>query len=70
MTRQHPSISSRTPDPILAELWEVKRQINQEAGYRLKELTRMARESASHIRRQRPCLEGQGIERNGPMDAE
>ena len=70
MTRPNPSISSRAPDPILAELWEVKRQINQEAGYRLKELTRMARESANHIRSQRPCPEGQGIERNGQMDDE
>ena len=40
------------PDPILAELWEVKRQINAEAGYRLEELTRMARESAEKIRHQ------------------
>jgi DNA (cytosine-5)-methyltransferase 1 len=36
----------RAPDPILAELWEVKRQINQEAGYRIDELVRMAHEAA------------------------
>ena len=36
----------RAPDPILAELWEVKRQINQEAGYRVSELVRMAHEAA------------------------
>lgn len=40
------------PDPILAELWEVKRPINAEAGYRLEERTRMARASAEKIRHQ------------------
>ncbi|WP_295404150.1 hypothetical protein [uncultured Thiocystis sp.] len=58
------------PDPILAELWEVKRQINQEAGYRLQELTRMAKESANRIRRQRPCPETQEIGRNKQVDDE
>lgn len=53
MTDPNASTFSRAPDPILAELWEVKRQINREAGYRLEELTRMARESAATIRRQR-----------------
>lgn len=52
MTHPDSLRSLRTPDPILAELWEVKRQINAEAGYRLEELTRMARESAEKIRRQ------------------
>ena len=52
MTYPNPPTSLRTPDPILAELWEVKRQINAEAGYRLEELTRMARESAEKIRHQ------------------
>ena len=52
MTYLNPTTSLRTPDPILAELWEVKRQINAEAGYRLEELTRMARESAEKIRHQ------------------
>ena len=52
MTQPDPTRSLRTPDPILAELWEVKRKINTEAGYRLEELTRMARESAEKIRLQ------------------
>lgn len=30
----------RAPDPILAELWEVKRQLNAEAGYRVDVLAR------------------------------
>ena len=50
MTPSTASTTLRTPDAILAELWEVKRQINAEAGYRLEELTRMARESAEKIR--------------------
>jgi len=36
----------KAPDPILAELWETKRQINAEAGYRIDELVRMAHEAA------------------------
>lgn len=52
MTYPNPTTALRTPDPILAELWEVKRQINAEAGYRLEELTRMARASAEKIRHQ------------------
>ena len=53
MMHTHPvSTSPHKPDPILAELWEIKRQINQEAGYRLEELTRMARTSAEKIRQQ------------------
>ena len=42
----------RAPDPILAELWEVKRQINQEAGYRVDELVRMAHEATLQIQQQ------------------
>lgn len=52
MTSLNPSIATRNPDPVIAELWEVKRQINAEAGYRLEELTRMAKESADKIRHQ------------------
>ena len=37
MTPSTASTTLRTPDAILAELWEVKRQINAEAGYRLEE---------------------------------
>ena len=52
MIHPDPTRPLRTSDPILAELWEIKRQINAEAGYRLEELTRMARESAEKIRNQ------------------
>ena len=52
MTSPNPSIATCHPDLIMAELWEVKRQINAEAGYRLEELTRMAKESADKIRHQ------------------
>lgn len=52
MTRPNASTLTRAPDPILEGLWEVKRQINQEAGYRLEELARMARETANRIRSQ------------------
>jgi hypothetical protein len=40
----------RAPDPILAELWEAKRQINEEAGYRIEELARMAHEASERVR--------------------
>ena len=33
-------------DPILADLWETKRQINQEAGYQIPKLVEMARAAA------------------------
>lgn len=52
MTDTHFSVVARPPDLIMAELWEIKRQLNQEAGYRLEELTRMAKESADQIRNQ------------------
>lgn len=38
------------PDPIMAELWEIKRQINQEAEYSIGELARMAHEAAERFR--------------------
>jgi hypothetical protein len=41
-----PIKSKRTPDPILAELWEVKRQINAEAGYQVSKLVEMAHAAA------------------------
>lgn len=41
----------RAPDPILAELWDVKRQINEHAEFRLEEMARMAETSAAEIRR-------------------
>ena len=42
----------RAPDPILAELWEVKRQINQESGYCIHELVRMAHDATLRIQQQ------------------
>lgn len=39
------------PDPILAELWQVKRDINREAGYDIEKLARMAHEAAELARR-------------------
>lgn len=35
-----------TIDPILADLWETKRQLNQEAGYQIPKLVEMARAAA------------------------
>lgn len=42
----------RAPDAILAELWEVKREINRAADYRIDALVRMAHESAERVRQQ------------------
>ncbi|WP_295434817.1 hypothetical protein [uncultured Thiodictyon sp.] len=42
----------RAPDPILAELWEVKRELNRAADYRIDALVQMAHESAERIRQQ------------------
>ncbi|MEA3643329.1 MAG: hypothetical protein VBE63_25835 [Lamprobacter sp.] len=39
----------RAPDPILAELWEVKRQLNEAAGYRIEERARMAHEATLQV---------------------
>lgn len=39
----------RAPDSILAELWEVKRQINTEAGFDIDALARMAHEASLNI---------------------
>ncbi|MFA7238790.1 MAG: hypothetical protein WC091_01655 [Sulfuricellaceae bacterium] len=41
--------SVRAPDPILAELWEIKRQPNAEAGYNIDVLARMAHEATERI---------------------
>ena len=38
------------PDPILAELWEVKREINKAADYRIDTLVDMANEAAEQVR--------------------
>lgn len=45
-------IFHKAPDPILAELWEVKRQINEEAGYQVELVARSAHEAAELIRLQ------------------
>lgn len=39
----------KAPDPILAELWEIKRQLNEAAGYRVDERARMAHEAALQV---------------------
>lgn len=49
---QSGTVPTRAPDPILAELWEVKRQINTEAGYRVDVLARMAHEAAERVARE------------------
>ena len=51
-TRKPAEPPVRAPDPIIAELWEVKRQINQEAGYQIDELARMAHEATLRIQQQ------------------
>ena len=45
-------IFHKAPDPILAELWEVKRQINEEADYQVELVARSAHEAAEVIRLQ------------------
>ena len=40
------------PDPILAELWQVKREINRAADYRIDILIDMANEAAAQVRGQ------------------
>lgn len=46
------SIFRKAPDPILADLWEVKRQINAEAGHQVEVVARSAHEAAELIRLQ------------------
>ena len=43
-------ILHEAPDPILAELWEVKREINKAADYRIDILVDMANEAAERIK--------------------
>ena len=45
-------IFHKAPDPILAELWEVKRQINEEAGYQVEVVARSTHETTELIRLQ------------------
>lgn len=44
-----PIMPARAPDPILAELWEIKRQLNAEAGYDIDVLARMAHEATERV---------------------
>lgn len=46
MNDNNPNAPRHTLDPILADLWETKRQINQEAGYQIPKLVEMARAAA------------------------
>lgn len=53
MTQPHEhQLRSQAPDPILAELWEVKREINKAADYRIDALVDMANEAAERVREQ------------------
>ncbi|WP_295392913.1 hypothetical protein [uncultured Thiodictyon sp.] len=45
-------VTTGAPDEILAELWEVKRELNRAADYRIDVLVQMAHESAERIRQQ------------------
>ncbi|MEA3643173.1 MAG: hypothetical protein VBE63_25015 [Lamprobacter sp.] len=40
------------PDPILAELWDVKREINKSADYRIDILVDMANKAAEQVQAQ------------------
>lgn len=51
-TNQPALPSPGAPDSILAELWEVKREINRAADYRIDTLVQMAHEAAECIRQQ------------------
>ena len=50
--RPVPSEIPHAPDPILAELWQIKRDIHREAGYDIEKLAQMAHEAAERVRRQ------------------
>lgn len=53
MTHTHePGARVKAPDPILAELWEVKREINEAAGYRIDTLVDMANKAAEQVKAQ------------------
>jgi hypothetical protein len=45
-------VRSEARDPILAELWDVKREINKAADYRIDALVDMANEAAERVRAQ------------------
>ena len=53
MTQPHEhQVRSGAPDPILAELWDVKREINKAADYRIDALVDMANKAAERVRAQ------------------
>ena len=47
-----PLTTPGAPDAILAELWDVKREINRSANYDIDTLVQMAHESSERIRQQ------------------
>jgi len=51
-TNQPALPTPRAPDSILAELWEVKREINRAADYRIDALVQMAHDAAERIRQE------------------
>lgn len=46
MNELNAAIPNRTIDPILAELWEAKKQINRQAEYKIDKLVEMAHAAA------------------------
>lgn len=53
MTHPHQGqVFPEAPDPILAELWQVKREINKAADYRIDILVDMANAAAERVRGQ------------------
>lgn len=46
MNEANPINTQRNIDPILAELWNAKKQINQESGYQVSKLVEMAHAAA------------------------
>lgn len=53
MTQSNQSqVFPEAPDPILAELWQVKREINMAADYRIDVLVEMANAAAERVRGQ------------------
>jgi hypothetical protein len=45
-TQTGKAVPARTPDPILAELWQIKAQINQAAAYDIATLIKQTEQAA------------------------
>ena len=56
MMNDNPPKPKSPPDPILAELWAVKRQINAESGYQISKLVEMAHAAAVKVGKTAPEL--------------